>query len=336
LRFTPNKAWLFRASYNTGFRAPSLPDLYQPKFFSNTADTHSDPIRCPGGTPIGGFVDDGLECDAQFQNQLGGVSTLQPEKSKQATLGALFEPNNNVSIGLDGFWIQRTNSLQSLSDTTVFDYYGNLDPLNAGGFFVRNVRNASGGCVGDNPASPTPANVPCSINYAVQVQQNVGTYTTSGIDVTASANWSAGNWGKFRVGLIGTWIYKYTYQFAKNGPYTNNLGVFTADNGAVPMWRHLLSLDWSRGPWSATLTQNVVASYTDASGDRQVGSVETYDLVGQWAGFKGLQLTLGIKNLFDRDPPASNQGQTFQVGYDPRYGDPMGRTFFGRISYLFK
>jgi iron complex outermembrane recepter protein len=336
LRYTPNKAWLFRGSYNTGFRAPSLPDLYQPRFFSNTADTHSDPIRCPGGTPIGGYVDDGLECDAQFQNQLGGVSTLQPEKSKQATLGALFEPNNNVSIGLDGFWIQRTNSLQGLSDTTVFDYYGNLDPLNAGGYFVRNVRNASGGCVGDAPGSPTPANVPCSINYAVQVQQNVGTYTTSGLDVTAQANWTAGEWGKFRLGLIGTWIYKYTYQFAKNGPYTNNLGVFTADNGAVPMWRHLLSLDWSRGPWAATLTQNVVASYTDASGDRQVGSVETYDLVGQWTGFKGLQVTLGIKNLFDRDPPASNQGQTFQVGYDPRYGDPMGRTYFGRISYLFK
>ena len=139
-----------------------------------------------------------------------------------------------------------------------------------------------------------------------------------------------------RIGLIGTWIYKYSYQFAKDGPFTNNLGVFTADNGAIPKWRHLLAFDWSRGPWGATLTQNVVNGYVDASGGRQVGSVETYDLVGQWSGFKGLQVTLGIKNLFDRDPPASNQGQTFQVGYDPRYGDPLGRTFYGRISYLFK
>ena len=95
-------------------------------------------------------------------------------------MGVLIEPGQNLTFGADMFWIKRTNSLQALSDTTVFDYYGVLDPLNAGGFFVRNARNATGGCVGDNPTNPTPANIPCSINYAVQVQQNVGTYTLTG------------------------------------------------------------------------------------------------------------------------------------------------------------
>ena len=80
MRWNPTKELLLRSSYDTGFGAPSLPDLYQPRYLSNTADTHNDPIRCPTGTGIGAYVDEGLECDAQFQNQLGGVSTLKPKK----------------------------------------------------------------------------------------------------------------------------------------------------------------------------------------------------------------------------------------------------------------
>ncbi|MEM5618564.1 hypothetical protein PA6761_03826 [Pseudomonas aeruginosa] len=42
-----------------------------------------------------------------------------------------------------------------------------------------------------------------------------------------------------------------------------------------------------------------------------------------------------MKNLFDREPPFSNQTYTFQSGYDPRYTDPYGRILFGRLSYSF-
>jgi iron complex outermembrane recepter protein len=335
LRWNPTKEVLLRSSYNTGFRAPSLPDLYQPRFFSNTADTHNDPIRCPGGTPLGPYVDDGLECDAQIQNQLGGVRTLKPEKSKQFTLGILLEPMQGMSFGADFFRIQRTNSLQALSDTTVFDYYGAQDPLNAGGRFVRNARAAGGGCVGDSPSAPTPANVPCAINYVVQVQENVGTYLVQGVDLNAALTVNTG-FGKLRTTIDGTYISKYTYQFAKDGPYANNAGVFTADNGATARWRHVFAINWNQGPWSATITQNHISGYKDATPTRSVAVVNTYDLQGTWSGIKGLQLLLGVRNLFDRDPPASNQGQSFQVGYDPRYGDPLGRVYYGKISYSFK
>lgn len=336
LRYTPVKEFLVRGSYNTGFRAPSLPDLFQPRFFSNTADTHSDPIRCPDGSPIGSFVDEGLECDAQIQNQLGGVRNLQPEKSKQASLGFVFEPGEIASLGMDYFWIQRKNSLQANSDTTVFDYYGVLDPLTAQGRFVRYARLANGNCSNDNPQAPTPANTPCAIQYAVQVQENVGTYTVQGLDLSLSVRPPMGNAGKLRIGFDGTYIQSYKYQFAKNGPVTNNAGRFTADNGAVPRFRGTTTINYNFGPWGTTLSQNFVKGYEDASGGRRVGNVETYDIQGQWTGVKGLTVALGVRNIFDRDPPASNQGQSFQVGYDPRYGDPFGRVYYGRISYLFK
>ena len=336
LRWNPTKQLLVRSSYNTGFRAPSLPDLFQPRFFSNTADTHNDPIRCPGGNGIGPFVDEGLECEAQFQNQLGGVNNLQPEKSKQATLGAILEASPELTLGADLFWIKRTNSLQALSDTTVFDFFGVLDPINAQGRFVRNVRLPNGSCVGDDPLIPTPANIPCSINYAVQVQENVGVYTLTGVDFNGVFRFGLGGWGKGSLSVDGTYLHKYSYQFAKDGPYTSNLARFTADNGAVSRWRHVLALNWSMGPWAATVSQNFTQGYRDADGVRDVGNVETYDLQASWSGIKNLKLVLGVRNLFDRDPPASAQGQTFQVGYDPRYGDPLGRTFYGRLTYSFK
>ncbi|HAV7102622.1 TPA: TonB-dependent receptor, partial [Acinetobacter baumannii] len=51
--------------------------------------------------------------------------------------------------------------------------------------------------------------------------------------------------------------------------------------------------------------------------------------------FKNLELTAGIKNIFDEDPSASNVLDNFQYGYDPRYGDPTGRTYYLRGTYKF-
>src|SRR6185436_5955751 len=123
-RWTPTKQLLLRGSYSEGFRAPTLSDLFLPRFLSNTADVHNDPIRCPNSNPIGGFVNAGLECDAQFQNQLGGNTALKPEESEQWTVGILFEPNPSFSIGADFFSIRRSDSIGALGDTTVFDVFG--------------------------------------------------------------------------------------------------------------------------------------------------------------------------------------------------------------------
>jgi iron complex outermembrane receptor protein len=48
-----------------------------------------------------------------------------------------------------------------------------------------------------------------------------------------------------------------------------------------------------------------------------------------------VELTLGIRNLTDRDPPFSNQSDVFQANYDPRFTDPTGRTYYARASYRF-
>ncbi len=332
IRWSPDKTVLLRGSYNTGFRAPSLPDLYVSRYNSNTADAHSDPLRC--FLPANNFVQD-TECDAQTINQVGGNRNLKPEKSRQGTLGFVFEPKSGLSLGIDYFWIERKNSIGILGDNTLYDNYAKYSTTK----FVRFSRAANGACTNDQPGAPTPANVPCAISTVLQFTENLGIYRQSGLDVSASSIHNT-SFGKLKFSIDGTYINEYEYQNEASGPFINNAGNFTSDNGAISRWRHVLTANWSSGAWSASVSQNFVLGYRDdtkdASKPRRVGNVDTYDLQGIWTGVKGLTVVLGLKNVFDRDPPASRQGQSFQVGYDPRYGDALGRTLYGKIAYAFK
>ncbi len=332
VRWSPSKAMLVRSSFSTGFRAPTLADIHLPRFFSNTAGAFSDPIRCPGSSPLaGGFVNDGLECDAQFQNQLGGNASLTPEKSRQWTLGFIWEPSSTLSLGADMFSIHRRNSLGYVGDARIFNELAGVDPLTANGRFVRQVRMASGACAGDLPGAPTPAGVPCAINYVVMVQENLGKFTVTGVDLSASVKM-----GPVSVQAEGTYIARYRFQFADGGPYNDNVGRYTTENGPIPRWRHNVQATYRTGPFGVTIAQNFVLGYRDQGDGRRVASYDTYDAQVVWDGWRGLGVTAGIRNLFDRDPPASAQDQTFQVGYEPRIGDPHGRTYYAGLRYTFR
>jgi len=147
--------------------------------------------------------------------------------------------------------------------------------------------------------------------------------------------------GTFRAGPVtfraeGTYIIQYRYQQQTDGEYLDNVGRITADNGSIPRWKHYITANWRTGPFNATLGHNFVLGYLDDSGSRRVASYETWDAQLAWQAWRGLGVTLGVKNLFDRDPPASDQGQTFQVGYDPQIADAHGRTYYLGLKYKFK
>lgn len=335
LRWQPTKQVLLRGSYNTGYHAPTLPNLLTQHFQGNTADSFDDPERCAGGKPRGSYVNEGLECDAQFNNLQGGNRSLQAEKSKQWTAGFLIEPTRYTAIGIDYWDVKLRNQINFLGDTTLFGNYAKYRDSK----FVRYARNpATGACVNDDPANPTPANVPCAINFVVQTLDNLGEVNTTGFDLSFNAALPTTNFGRFRLQVNGTYTSKFDYQKEKDGEFFHNAGNFTSDNGAIPRWRHYATAGWTMGPWDASISQTFVKGYRDdpAGGDRDVGNWEIYDVQATWSGIKNLHVTLGVKNVFDRDPPTSVQGQTFQVGYDPVQADPHGRMFFGVLNYTFK
>ncbi len=333
-RWLPAHSVLVRGSAGKGFRAPSLQDLYLPNTTGLTPSGLSDPRRCipplPPGTPGAGGPND---CQTQFPITVGGNSSLKPEKSENLTLGLVLEPTDSVSVALDAFKITLKDTIENGIDAAVI---------------LRDLAKY-GSLVTRGPADPAFPDLPGPIVNIDQTNGNFGKTKLSGVDLDVRWRIPAGDVGRFTVGLAGTYFIKYDTE-NPDGTFTGQVGHANPSNGGVvPRWKHYLSVNWARGDWNFATAQSYQRGYRDLPGTlenpsapgfqpRRVGSYLTYDVQGSYTGIKNLALTLGVRNLFDRDPPYTNAGgqTSFQVGYEPLYADPRGRFIYGRISYAFR
>ncbi len=321
MRWQPAEQLMFRSSYSTGFRAPSLYELNDPNTKTFTNATYNDPVLCPGGTPAAGG-NSNRDCGQQFYKLIGGNKDLQPEKSKSFTLGMVIEPARNLTMSVDYFNIRIKNQISALDEGSIFD-----DPAKYGNLFVRKPDG--------------------SLSYIVDTNANLGNVKTQGFDLGLAYRLPKTDYGNFGFSIDGTYVTQYDYQKENGGQYFNNLAVYGggvgAAGGVVFRWKHTATLNWSQGPWSALLQQSFMTGYLDQNGsgvdpahkDHHVGSYTLYNASATYSGIKNTTVTLGIKNIFNTEPPASNVTDNFQYGYDARYSDPIGRAFFVRANYKF-
>ena len=320
LRFQPTSQVLLRSSYGKGFLAPSLFQLFSPRIGAVSPSGVSDPIRCPV------THDNGIDCITQFPITFGGNPNLQPETSEQFTFGIVIEPVPAFSIAADYFKIRLnqtvTNGVPIATILGDLATYGNLVTRGA----------------------PTPGfpNLPGPITNINQQFVNLGAVHIEGIDVEANYRWPRQSWGRVRASISGTY---YIRNDAQNldGTYTgfvaNQFG--SPVTGVLPRWKHYATLTLDTGPWSFTVANTYQSSYVDVNTDldgneRRVSSMSLFDVQGQYMGFRNLTLTLGVKNVLDTNPPATNQRISFQAGYDPQYYDARARFVYGQVRYAFK
>jgi iron complex outermembrane receptor protein len=314
-RFQPTKEVLLRGSYSTGFRAPSLYELNAAQTYTNSG-TVNDPLLCPTGTGSPAV------CKAQFIVLNGGNLTLEPEKSKNATFGVMFQPIADFSIGLDFWWIKLKNQIGVVGDDSLFD------PANYSLFSQYFKRNAAGQLSTNGNQCPG-----ANCGYVDVRQQNLGGSNTNGVDITANYRLPT-RVGTFTFGLNSTYVDKYEYQDFRDGPWNQNVGVYSG-TGPVFRWQHTLTSVWTKDAFTAGATLYYKSGYIDSDPTNRVSAYTTLDVYGAWRPMKGATLTLGVRNLTDRDPPLSYQSQVFQAGYDPRYTNPTGRTYYVRAAYDF-
>jgi iron complex outermembrane receptor protein len=182
---------------------------------------------------------------------------------------------------------------------------------------------------------------PCPITAIDQRFVNIGKVKIRGIDVDARFTTPATAYGRFGAIVTGTYYIKYDIQ-QPDGSFASLVSnAFQAPaTGITPRWKSYVAGTWQLGPWAATLANTYQSSYVDVQTDpdgntRRVGSMSLWDLQGSYAGFKNWTLTLGVKNLFDTDPPLTNSNLTFQSGYDPSYYDARARFVYGSVRYAF-
>ena len=331
--FKPMATVFARGSYNTGFRAPALDELYGPQSVSFTADAYDDPLLCPGGKPTAAAVPT-RDCGQQAQIQTGGNRNLKPEKSKTFTFGVGFEPVKGVVLTADYWNIKLTNQVANFPEQAIF-----ADPTRyASRYFRCNQLTAAQQSTLDRCQNEFRNSN--AIGYVVALSDNLGGIKTDGVDVSAAYAFSAGTAGNFNLSLNSTWVHTYDYQRTPTDPFVPNVGVYV-DASPVFRWQHVLGLGWNRGAFAGQLNIRHKTGYTDqnqvaAAFLNEVKAYTLVDVSGTWTGMKNLAVTLGVKNLFDTKPPFTNQGTVFQKGYDPRFTDAVGRAYMVRAAYSFK
>jgi iron complex outermembrane receptor protein len=226
-----------------------------------------------------------------------------------------------VSLAVDYWNIRKRNVITVLPTEIVYENYDVYGDTN----LVR------------GPPDPLYPGLPGPIVAVIGWNQNVGNNATSGVDVSLRAVSEPTRAGRFTASLEGTYVIDWTEHLNALAPQSVEGGYLLAP---VPRWRHYVQLTWEHGAWSATLAQRHQSGYTDGnptpSGEaRRVGTYSLVDLQGAYRGFGNTTVALGVRNLFDRNPPFTNV-TGFHVGYDPAYGDPRGRTFYARVSHAFR
>ncbi|WP_075794892.1 TonB-dependent receptor [Massilia putida] len=353
LRYQPIKELMMRSSVAKGFRAPTLyQNLLPYAYGQNTNGSFSDPVRCPGGTPIAsvnpvGALED--ECNVQLSAARGGNPNLDPEKSKQFSLGMVFQPTQSISGSLDYWNIKIDHSIVQTSEIGVFDNptlyqnnYWRVDPktlpLDSTGkpFLDPTTLNKSNSIQGSTNKDFPLAFI--DLPYA-----NSSRFFASGLDLNLNYKRKIDGVGSFGVNLDGTYYLTHGYQYTGVGS-VSDLGKYK-DFGATPRWRHILTFTLKTGPVVLSLTHNYTEGYQDYTNadligpdypaERRVSSNSTFDTQAVWTPIKNVDLALGIKNLTNQEPPSSRNDQGFQTGYDPQYGNPLGRVFYARAKYKF-
>ena len=328
LRWQPTRQLLVRGSYAEGFRAPSLVELYlgdSTSFVTFVDQPRCDAYRAGGGTA----AEITAACrPTQRRTISGGNPGLQPETSDSYFLGFVWEPLDNFSFGLDWWKIDH----KGIIDQPLIGFQVSNPEAFPGTIFRadRNARDiavgAPGALRGEEAGDTTPGVRRTYFNIAKQ--------RAEGIDFEFQLRNNLGSWGRLRSTLGGTYNIRYAFAAAPDQPLTEYNGTYY-----YPRWRANATFDWERGPWNATVFVNYIHHYYQVNGTAggsehdYVNSWTTTDFQLQYKGFKNWTLALGVKNLFDRDPPFSDDETQ---GFDFSTHNPIGRFYYGRVQYTFK
>ena len=118
-----------------------------------------------------------------------------------------------------------------------------------------------------------------------------------------------------------------------------------------PEYRHKMRATWNT-PWDieAALTwrhiskvvlqgtsSNPLLSGTVRAVERELAAQNYIDLAASWTVAKRFTVSLGVNNLFDKDPPITSQLSTGQGNGNtyPSVYDALGRKVFVTASYTF-
>ncbi|MEM9839646.1 MAG: TonB-dependent receptor [Pseudomonadota bacterium] len=345
--WSPTEDLTFKVNYNRAARAPNLAELFQPVV--NGFPGADDPcaIQTTGGTPAGNqaictaegvpasaFGTTALQPNSQIESLFGGNADLTEEVADTFTLGLVAQPSAlpGLTVKVDYYNIEiedviSTIPVQSVLDGCYIDGTQSLCDL---------VQRGQSG----------------QIEFISLNNQNLALLTAEGIDLDADYGWETG-YGDFNVRIVGTYRIEDGFQAFDGEPLNNCSGYFGGRFGQCgepfPEWKHTMFITHTIEDLTTTLRWRYIGEVTaddaiDPSGalddftelrGTTIDAYNYFDLTAAYAFGDNINLSVGIQNIFENEPPI--QGDSFQEQANtwPATYDPFGRSYFINTTFTF-
>jgi iron complex outermembrane receptor protein len=288
-----------RGSFSTGFRAPSLAQMYFNSTFTNFVS--------------GQAVDVKLANNSDALTTALGIPKLKQETAQNISLGLTATPAKGLSVTLDGYQV-------TVADRVVLT--GGFDDADdiAGPFLQ--AENVSFAQFFTNAVNTQTRGLDLVVSYAKNLKN------AQRINLSAALNVNQ---------MEITDIYTNELLTGKEDSYFGRREQLFLLASAPPM-KGVASIDYHKSKFSASLRGTYFAGITleDWVGSDDVYDPRvTLDLSLSYALSDALRATLGVSNLTDALPTLQDSETEGGGLYDPVQMGSMGRYFFARASYRF-
>ncbi len=335
----------FHGMIQQAVRAPNINELFAPQTSSSLANLAIDPCQLnlvsqsqaslagtlshlclQTGVPLSVLGSLPRPSAGQINSQSGGNPSLEPERAKTVTLGAVFQPGHRFQLSLDYYRIDIAHAISRPSVTDVLDAcYGTaLNPTLAVTPACALVQRSqvNGGFNGNDAIG------------IVTPLSNQGRQSTSGFDLNLRYNMPlADDWGHLDLQFALNQVQSFNFQAAPDAVKRQCLGYYSTACGG-PNYRRKFSQrsNWSIGPYVLGYHWRYLSAAVEEPGGiaylPAYSSIRPYhylDLSFAWQVRPDTRLHLSLANAFNRLPPivggtigstSTNSGNTFPQNYD--------------------
>lgn len=321
VRWAPIDQLALRASWGTGFRAPSLAQIglgpsQESQFFIDT-------FGCAAGAP-------GACSPLDYNIIFSGNPNLKAEESETLNLGVAWRPADSMEFSLDYWDITQENKI----DEAPF------------GFIYQQFCGVQNSTVCQRSA-PLGGATLGTLQTIASGFLNIGEVNASGVDLSGYYRFDAGP-GRLTLGLSYQHLLEYE-RVELNSAGTAFVSRALEGEYEFPEDRAQLSADFSSGVWGVYAQLSYIGPFEDTPDvnfdgildfDRfstpEVDSWMTLDLQFRYTGLDNVQLLVGVDNVVDEEPPfAVGDGDTDVFGYVQAVHNPRGRFWNAKAIFKF-
>ena len=324
----PIEALQFRAAYSEGFRAPNLVQIHQGAL--SVVNTRSDPALAD---PVTGDVP-----SYQIQEIREGNRELQPEESENISIGMVVIPTDSLVFTLD-FW--------RIEQEGVVGIFGGQNHM-----LLDGVLREEGGSNPFVQREQLPGGVLGPAEIVFDRYLNFQPRTIEGYDFSIDYSFDTSSAGSFDIKLSAARLLTFDQQagplqqiLIDAGEPAQNVGDLVQQEFR-PKWRATLLANWFMGKWGAGLSAGYVGEVYDiqttADGDTAAPGtplpVDDYlrvnvhgDYRFETSGNLETRLRIGIRNLFDEEPPLADEA----FGYEGALHSWMGQYVYADVNIRF-